>query len=601
MTRVPQRFVGLHAHDGFSVNDGLGYPQEHLDFVVENGMDAWCLTNHGHMNSFCHAYFHAEKLIKAGKLKKFVCGVEAYLHPSLDDWKHEYELRQSEKGDAKKQQHRKKRLEEGIQTIITPETDPDGETVGIETRGSLTLENEDDSKTMKVRDPLKRRHHLVILPRTSIGLERVFHLVSRGYTEGFYQFPRIDYRMLKEASSGGHLMVSSACIAGIYGSHVFNTLQSVKFNDLNTALLDNPSVMDEVVRLIAEDHGRMMECVGRDAAFLELQFNKLPAQNVVNRAIIEYARRTNNTDKLVVTADSHYSRPELWRDREIYKKLGWLNYTEMNPESIPNDISELKCELYPKNASQVWDSYLTSREGESFYDDEEVCAAIERTHDIMHEFIGDVVPDTSVKLPTYVIPKGKSAFETLVDECKVGLRRRGLADKPEYITRLRDELSVIKNKGFALYFLTLKRCIEIARGEMLVGPGRGSGGGSLVNYVLWITDIDPVQWNMLFERFMSVHRCLIPGTNVVMFDGTTKKIEDVVIGDLVKTRSGSVAVCDTSTSAHNEVYDVTVGGKVVTCSADHQWPIKRNGVEILVRTVDLQVDDMMLMQDDSTI
>jgi len=86
-----------------------------------------------------------------------------------------------------------------------------------------------------------------------------------------------------------------------------------------------------------------------------------------------------------------------------------------------------------------------------------------------------------------------------------------------------------------------------------------------------------------------------------MFDGTTKKIEDVVIGDLVKTRSGSVAVCDTSTSAHNEVYDVTVGGKVVTCSADHQWPIKRNGVEILVRTVDLQVDDMMLMQDDSTI
>ena len=90
-------FVNLHGHSCFSVFDGLGYPQEHIDFVRSNGMDAWCLTNHGHMNSFAHAYLHAEKLNKAGGNFKFVPGCEMYVHPDLNVWKLDYEIRKAAK------------------------------------------------------------------------------------------------------------------------------------------------------------------------------------------------------------------------------------------------------------------------------------------------------------------------------------------------------------------------------------------------------------------------------------------------------------------------------------------------------------------------
>ena len=92
--------IGLWAYMpmmDFSTFDGLGYPQEHIDFVKSNGMDAWCLTNHGHMNSFAHAYLHVEKLNKAGGNFKFVPGCEMYVHPDLNVWKLDYEIRKAAK------------------------------------------------------------------------------------------------------------------------------------------------------------------------------------------------------------------------------------------------------------------------------------------------------------------------------------------------------------------------------------------------------------------------------------------------------------------------------------------------------------------------
>ena len=98
--KSPSKFVSLHAHDGFSTFDGLGYPQEHIDFVIENGMDAWCLTNHGHMNSFAHAFLHAEKVRKRGGSFKLVPGCEMYVHPNLDIWNLDYEMaKAAKKGD----------------------------------------------------------------------------------------------------------------------------------------------------------------------------------------------------------------------------------------------------------------------------------------------------------------------------------------------------------------------------------------------------------------------------------------------------------------------------------------------------------------------
>jgi DNA polymerase III alpha subunit len=202
--RRPNRFVGLHAHSGFSTFDGLDYPQDHIDSVIENGMDAWSLTDHGHMNGFGHAYLHAEKLRKSGKNFKFIPGCEMYVHPDLKQWK--VDLVKSKEKPVK---------DESIITPLIAIVDSDDETIDIGTEDStLTIENEEETKSGKYNDPVKRRHHLVVLPKTSVGLQRLFHLVSRGYLEGFYRFPRIDYGMLKEAAKGGHLMVSTACLTG---------------------------------------------------------------------------------------------------------------------------------------------------------------------------------------------------------------------------------------------------------------------------------------------------------------------------------------------------------------------------------------------------
>lgn len=181
----PKRFIGLHAHDGFSSFDGLGLPKEHFDFVIENTKDeleipALAITNHGHMNSYMHAYLAAKELAKAGRGFKFLPGVELYVHPDLAEWR-QLKAEKDLHHDAKEDQEH-----------------------------GGTVENEDESKTAKFYDPIKRRHHLVVLAKHSKGLEHLFATVSSGYLEGFYKFPRVDYSMLKKFK--GDFIASTACL-----------------------------------------------------------------------------------------------------------------------------------------------------------------------------------------------------------------------------------------------------------------------------------------------------------------------------------------------------------------------------------------------------
>ena len=503
----PSKFISLHSHDGFSTFDGLGYPQEHIDFVIENGMDGWCLTNHGHMNSFGHAFLHAEKIQKRGGLFKFVPGCEMYVHPDLEAWQLDYEIRQAAKKGDKEALFALRERREAITTPLTAIVDGDDEIVDIgKEEAGLTVENEEETKSGKFYDPVKRRHHLVVLPKTSIGLQRLFHLVSKGYREGFYRFPRIDYRMLREAAQGGHLMISTACIGGPIAYEVFKHAQQVEFDDLKHTLLDNPTFHRNVMTGVGNAYQGLVDSVGIDDVHLEIQFNKLPAQHLVNRAIIEFANNNGLNDKLVVTTDSHYARPEHWRERELYKKLGWLNYRDFDPSKLPQSRDDLKCELYPKNAEQVWDTYLESADGMDFYNDQVVKDAIERPHAIVHETIQDITPDRTMKLPSYVVPEGMTDDKALLEACKKGLVYRGLTDDPKYIERIKYELQIIKDKNFSRYFLTMEAIIEIAKKAMLVGPGRGSAAGSLVAYVLRLTDVDPFEYDLMFGRFLNPSR-----------------------------------------------------------------------------------------------
>ncbi len=510
-SKIPNRFFGLHSHSGFSTFDGLGYPQEHIDFCKSNGLDGWSMTDHGHMNGFAHAYLHTKKLNKAGGNFKFIPGCEMYFHPDLQEWQAVYDLRKAAKKGNQEAVNKILEENESIRTRLIASIDGHDETLMLDTEtANLTVENEEETKSGKFYDPVKRRHHLVVLPKTSVGLQRLFGLVSKGYLDGFYRFPRIDIEMLKEAAEGDHLMVSTACIGGPLAFEVYKHLQEYEFDKLQASLLDDTSIMEKVQKGIGNAVDKLAYAVGQENVMFELQFNKLEAQHLANRAIIEFAQRQGMTNQLVVTCDSHYSSPDHWKEREIYKKLGWMNHKEFNPENLPQSKEDLKCELYPKNAKQVWDTYQEVKNGHDFYNDSMMCEAVERTHDVAHEMIGDIHPETSMKLPSYVIPEDMTANKALLEACKKGIVARGLHTDPEYINRLHYELKVIKEKNFAEYFLTMKAIMDIARDNMLIGPARGSGAGSLVNYVLYITDIDPIEYDLLFERFLSIDRSDAP-------------------------------------------------------------------------------------------
>lgn len=518
--RIPQRFVGLHNHTGFSPFDGLGYPDEHFRFCLDNGLDAHAVTEHGNMNSYAHAQLWVENWCKVNKDRpfKFIPGVEAYFHPDLEQWRRDKALDEQAKDDKKAA---KKLLakQEKLQTKLIAVVDQADETEEIEMTNALTIENEDETKSTKHFNPVNRRHHLVLLPKSQKGLQKIFSTVSQGYLKGFYRFPRIDTGMLREAGKDGDIVVTSACIGGFPSFNVFQEAQQYKFDELSHRLLDDKVLLEKCVTSIGNTYQLMIDAVGEGNYYLELQFNKLAAQNLVNRAIIEFAKRNGVTKQLIVTCDAHYFNPGVWKERELYKKLGFMNYQAYSPDSLPKSKDDLKCELYPKNASQVWDGYLKAKVDTSFYDDDIIRDAIERTHDIAHQVIGEVPPDRSPKFPNErLIPKGEKSFNHLVKLCKEGLIKRKKQDDQVYVDRLTEELDVIKKMKNSDYFISYQKIMELARNVCLVGPARGSGGGSLVAYVLYITDLDPIRWDLPFARFLSVYRKGAPDIDTDLSD-----------------------------------------------------------------------------------
>lgn len=520
MSRVPQRFVGLHNHTGFSPFDGLGYPNEHFEFAIQNGLTAHAITEHGQMNSYAHAQLWVENWNKANASNpfKYIPGVEAYFHPDLDQWRRDKLQSESAKTDAKEA----KKLQDKqakLQTKLIAIVDNEDETDDIEMSNALTIENEEETKSNKHFNPVNRRHHLVLLPKNGKGLQKIFSVVSQGYLKGFYRFPRIDTAMLSEAAKERNIIGTSACIGGPIAFNVFQELQQHKFEALDSRLLDEGPLLEKCITAVGNSYDLMTQILGEGNFFLELQFNRLAAQNLVNRAIIEFARRSGVTKQLIVTCDAHYFNPDVWKERELYKKLGFMNYKAYSPDSLPKSKSELKCELYPKNPTQLWEEYQVAKEGTSFYDDDLIADAIERTHDIAYSLVGEVPADRTPKFPNErLIPKGEKSFTYLVKLCKLGLQKRKLDEKPEYVARLMEELGVIKQMKNSDYFISYQKIMELAREVCLVGPGRGSGGGSLVAYVLYITDLDPLKWDLPFARFLSVYRKGAPDIDTDLSD-----------------------------------------------------------------------------------
>ena len=475
-------FVGLHAHSvAGSPFDALGYPPDHMDFAYKNGMDALALTDHGNMNGLAWQVLHAKKMHKEGKNFKPIFGCEAYFIPSVKKWKKEYE---------------------DIKAASKKKSDYEADNSGT------TVEDEGASKK-KIKSTLNRRRHLILLAMNQTGLQNIFKMISQSYSgDNFYRYPRVDYDMLQKHNEG--VIAASACLGGVYAGNYWENRDT------------GPDAILHAMRETTQN----MQAIFGDRWYGELQWNNIPEQHELNKYIIQMHQEFGID--LISTADSHYYNETVWKDRELYKRLGWLGRGKPDylSDELPVSVEEIGYELYPKNGDQMFESYKKySKQCGVQYDDDIVISSIKRTHQIAHERIETFLPDNTVRLPEFVVPEGSTAGQTLAALCVEGLRSLGLANKQEYVDRLKHEVNVIEDRGFSKYFLTMKAIADVAITRQLVGAGRGSAAGSLVAYVLNITQVDPIKYGLQFERFLTKGGSGYPDIDYDVSDPMTLKEE----------------------------------------------------------------------------
>ena len=330
-------------------------------------------------------------------------------------------------------------------------------------------------KTPSVGKP----HHLVLLCKNEIGYKNLIYLVSKGYTEGFYSKPRIDIELLREHSEG--LIALSACLAGAIPSQLI------------------AGDWDGAVRTARE----MSQIFGRDNFYIELQNHGLAEQAQILESLVRLAKECDLP--MVATNDCHYLRRS---DAQTQAVLMCIQTNKVITDGRP--IGFETDEFYYKSTEEM-ESLFGGYEG-----------AIENTVKIADmcdfEFSFNIP-----KLPTFKTPNGEAASEYLRSLVYGGFERKIAAgeivfskySREEYNTRLEYELSVIENMGFSDYFLIVQDYVNFARSQKIpVGPGRGSGAGSLVAYMVGITDVDSLEFDLLFERFLNPERVSMPDIDV---------------------------------------------------------------------------------------
>lgn len=315
-------------------------------------------------------------------------------------------------------------------------------------------------------------YHLVLLAENEEGYRNLIELVTRAFLEGFYYKPRVDKELLREYSRG--LIALSACLAG----------------EIPRLVLSGNVKEAEQVALEYRD------IFGPENFFLELQENKIPEQKVVNEALVAIAKKFRIP--LVATNDCHYLDA-----RDAYMHDVVLAIQTATSLDDPKRLRFPTQDFYLKSPEEMVASFSSLPE------------AIAHTEEIARRCNVTIELGKTI-LPRFDVPEGFDAFGYLAHLCEEGLRRRYGDPPPERVQKqLAYELEVIKNMGYATYFLIVWDFVHFAKNRgIMVGPGRGSAAGSLVSYVLGITDIDPLQYGLLFERFLNPERISMPDIDI---------------------------------------------------------------------------------------
>ena len=316
-----------------------------------------------------------------------------------------------------------------------------------------------------------RYYHLVLLAENDIGYHNLMKIVSRGFTEGYYYKPRVDIEVLQEFHEG--IIALSACLAGEVQKNILRGM----YEEGKAAAL------------------RYQDIFGKGNFFLELQDHGMQEQQIVNQSLLRMAQETGI--ELVATNDVHYTYAE---------------------DVKPHDIL-----LCIQTGKKLEDEDRMRYEGGQYYikSEEEMrqlfpyaLQALENTQKIADRCNVEIEFGVT-KLPKYDVPEGYTSWEYLNKLCFDGLKERYPDGDHSLKERLEYELSVIQSMGYVDYFLIVWDFINYARTQGIkVGPGRGSAAGSIVSYCLGITSIDPIKYQLLFERFLNPERVSMPDIDV---------------------------------------------------------------------------------------
>ena len=339
-----------------------------------------------------------------------------------------------------------------------------------------------------------RYYHLVLLAENNQGYSNLMKIVSKGFVEGFYYKPRVDLQLLEKYHEG--IIALSACLAG----EVARFLTRGMYEDAKAAAL------------------RYQDIFGKGNFFLELQDHGIPEQQNVNQQLLKMHRETGID--LVATNDVHYTLAE---------------------DAQPHDVL-----LCLQTGKKLADQDRMRYEGGQYYvkSPEEMerlfpyaTEALENTHKIAQRCHVEIEFGVT-KLPKFGVPDGYTSWEYLNELCFKGLEERYQPVTEELKERLNYELTTIRNMGYVDYFLIVWDFIKYARDhDIMVGPGRGSAAGSLVAYTLGITQLDPIRYDLLFERFLNPERVSMPDIDV---DFCFERRQEVI--DYVRRKYGDDCV-----------------------------------------------------------
>lgn len=329
--------------------------------------------------------------------------------------------------------------------------------------------------------------HLVLLAKDMEGYKNLMKIVSIGFTDGFYYKPRIDMEVLEKYCKG--LIALSACLSG----------------DVPKALLQNDYEKAKTIAL------KYKSVFGKNNYYLELQSNGIQEQNLVNQSLIKLSRETGIP--LIATNDAHYLRREDAKAHEIL--LCIQTGKNMNDEDRMRFSTE---EFYIKSPEEMYQLFKNVPEATAN------TLKVADMCNVEFEF-------NRLLLPEFKVPEGDNPYEYLKKLCYEGLRKL-FKDKcdNDKTDRLEFELSVIRQMGYVDYFLIVWDFIRYARENgIMVGPGRGSAAGSLVAYSLGITNIDPLKYKLLFERFLNPERISMPDIDIDFCFERRQEVIDYVV------------------------------------------------------------------------